>query len=170
MRSLLVTVGTDHHRFDRIIEWVDAWFEDQPTGTVSVLVQHGFSAPSRHGNNVQFMKHDELQTAIATADIVVTHGGPASIFEARRQGHLPLCVPRDPARQEHVDGHQVRFARKVASLGLILLCEDEATFRGHVSGARARGGDRDGRPKAGPPPGLPRLQRVVQEVLRPQRR
>ena len=27
-RTVLVTVGTDHHRFDRLIGWIDAWADD----------------------------------------------------------------------------------------------------------------------------------------------
>ena len=31
------------------------------------------------------------------ADVVVTHGGPATISEARNAGHRPIVVPRDPS-------------------------------------------------------------------------
>ncbi len=36
---VLVTVGTDHHRFDRLIGWVDRWAAAHPEARV--LVQHG---------------------------------------------------------------------------------------------------------------------------------
>ena len=59
---------------------------------------------------------------------MVTHGGPASIIEVRRAGRLPIVVPRDPARGEHVDDHQQRFAHRLAEVGAIQLCEEEAAF------------------------------------------
>ena len=70
-----------------------------------------------------FLGHDELQQAMVDADLVVCHGGPATILEARRHGHLPIVVPRDPARGEHVDDHQLLFARRLGAAGLVALCE-----------------------------------------------
>lgn len=44
---VLVTVGTDYHRFDRLIEWVDRWYAETGRGRVRCVVQHGASrAPS----------------------------------------------------------------------------------------------------------------------------
>jgi hypothetical protein len=60
---------------------------------------------------------------IRLADVVVLHGGPASIMEVRGLGKLPVVVPRDPRYGEHVDGHQLRFARRMSAAGLVKLCE-----------------------------------------------
>lgn len=62
------------------------------------------------------------------ADIVVTHGGPATITEARRRRQVPVCVPRDPTLGEHVDDHQQRFARFIGDRGLVRLVQREAEF------------------------------------------
>jgi UDP-N-acetylglucosamine transferase subunit ALG13 len=53
------------------------------------------------------------------ATVVVCHGGPGIIMEAREAGHVPLCMPRDPHLGEHVDGHQQRFAAVVAGAGVV---------------------------------------------------
>ena len=60
---------------------------------------------------------------------MVTHGGPATIMEARAAGHLPVAVPRRPDLGEMVDGHQLRFARKLRAEGLAVVCETEEEFR-----------------------------------------
>jgi UDP-N-acetylglucosamine transferase subunit ALG13 len=56
---------------------------------------------------------------------VVTHGGPATILDAREAGHVPIVVPRRRAWGEHVDDHQVAFCRRVFEEGLIKLASTE---------------------------------------------
>ena len=41
---LLVSVGTDHHPFDRLVRWAGAWLAAHP-GAVRCLMQTGTSAP-----------------------------------------------------------------------------------------------------------------------------
>ncbi|TCB95400.1 glycosyl transferase family 28 [Micromonospora zingiberis] len=119
---LLVSVGTDKHPFDRLVGWLREWHTDV-AGAVALTVQHGHTRVDGLPDAVPFLGHTELQTAMAGADLVVCHGGPATILEARRHGHLPIVVPRDPARGEHVDDHQQLFARRLGAAGLVALCE-----------------------------------------------
>lgn len=60
-----------------------------------------------------------MQQALAAADAVVSHGGPGTIMAAREAGRVPIVVPRLPGLGEHVDDHQVRFARRMADRGQI---------------------------------------------------
>ncbi|GIJ79690.1 UDP-N-acetylglucosamine transferase subunit ALG13 [Micromonospora phaseoli] len=119
---LLVAVGTDKHPFDRLVEWLREWHAEV-AGAVVLTVQHGHTRVTGLPDAVPFLGHAELQAAMAAADLVVCHGGPATILEARRHGHLPIVVPRDPAQGEHVDDHQLLFARRLGAAGLIALCE-----------------------------------------------
>ncbi|MQA93426.1 MAG: glycosyltransferase [Streptosporangiales bacterium] len=124
---VLVTVGTDHHAFARLVGWADRWAADR--GHVRVLVQHGASIAPSHAAGRAFLDHGELQEAMASAVAVVTHGGPATITEARRTGHLPIVVPRDPGLGEHVDDHQQRFVTRLAAAGLVRACASEEELR-----------------------------------------
>ena len=72
---------------------------------------------------------------MAQATVVVCHGGPATITEARRHGKLPICLPRDPERGEHVDNHQQLFARRMGAGGVVRLAETEADLRGALDEA-----------------------------------
>ncbi|MEH1169270.1 glycosyltransferase [Micromonospora sp. CPCC 205539] len=119
---LLVAVGTDKHPFDRLVDWLAQWHA-QAADPVRLTVQHGHTPAPGVPGGVPFLGHDALQQAMADADLVVCHGGPATILEARRHGHLPIVVPRDPARGEHVDDHQQLFARRLGAAGLVALCE-----------------------------------------------
>ena len=133
--EVLVSVGTDHHRFDRLVRWADAWVQRHPE--VRVLVQHGASTPPAHADGQAFLASDDLRAALAGATVVVSHGGPATIMDARAAGHLPIVVPRDPALGEHVDGHQQRFSRWMAERGQVLLATDEVNLGRRIDAALA---------------------------------
>lgn len=45
--------------------------------------------------------------------IVITHGGPASFIMPLQIGKTPIVVPRQHQFNEHVNDHQVEFARNV---------------------------------------------------------
>ena len=108
-KSITVLVGTDHHPFARLIAWADGWAADNPQDTVTVQYGHSVAASVAVGHS--FLSPDLLDKLMGTSDIVIMHGGPASISGARAAGHLPLVLPRDPQFGEHVDDHQQRFAR-----------------------------------------------------------
>jgi UDP-N-acetylglucosamine transferase subunit ALG13 len=138
---LLVTVGTDHHRFDRLVRWVDAWLAGH-LGRLPCLMQTGTSAPPPGGVRgtprgcpggsgpaswQAYLEFEALQAAMAGAAAVVCHGGPGTILGARQVGAVPIVVPRQHRLGEHVDDHQVAFARRLAAQGgQIHLAETEA--------------------------------------------
>jgi UDP-N-acetylglucosamine transferase subunit ALG13 len=124
---LLVTVGTDHHPFDRLVRWADAWLAGHP-GELRCLMQTGTSAPPAGPAEWRaYLEFDALQAAMATAVAVVCHGGPGTILGARHRGAVPIVVPRQHHLGEHVDDHQVAFSRRLAAEGgEIHLAETEA--------------------------------------------
>jgi UDP-N-acetylglucosamine transferase subunit ALG13 len=137
---VLIAVGTDKHPFDRLVTWIQLWHREA-AGRVSLTVQHGHTRPPTVPGAVPFLGHAELQDEMARADLVVCHGGPATILEARRHGHLPIVVPRDPSLGEHVDNHQQLFARRLGAAGKVALCES----REALLGALGTGLDEPGR-------------------------
>ena len=130
---LVVTVGTDHHRFDRLIGWVDAWAADHPD--VDVLAQHGTATAPQSCQAVVMLGYDELVAAMADADVVVAQGGPATVMDARSVGRRPIVVPRRAQFDEVVDDHQVAFAHWMAERELVWIAEDEAGLREQVDDA-----------------------------------
>jgi UDP-N-acetylglucosamine transferase subunit ALG13 len=127
---LLVTVGTDHHPFDRLVRWTDAWLAGHP-GELRCLMQTGTSAPPPGESGAvewqAYLEFGALQAAMASAAAVVCHGGPGTILGARHMGAVPVVVPRQHRLGEHVDDHQVAFSRRLAADGgEIHLAETEA--------------------------------------------
>jgi UDP-N-acetylglucosamine transferase subunit ALG13 len=133
---VVVTVGTDHHRFDRLVRWVEHWFAERG-GAVRVAAQTGTAAPSQSFPCEPYLSPPDLDEAVSAATAVVSHGGPATIMGIRTRGLLPIVVPRDPAHDEHVDDHQQRFARWLAARGEIVLATTEAELHGRLDAALA---------------------------------
>jgi UDP-N-acetylglucosamine transferase subunit ALG13 len=131
---LLVTVGTDHHPFDRLVRWVDAWLEQAPT-EVRCLMQTGTSAPPRIATWRPYLSFQELQARMREAAAVVCHGGTATTLGALHLGLVPIVVPRRGRLGEHVDDHQVAFARRLHESGDIALAETEAELYARLAHA-----------------------------------
>lgn len=125
-RTLVVTVGSDAHPFNRLVDAMDGWLV-ATSHDVEAIIQFGTSRAPAHPELWRgaspYLPFSELQSALAEADIVVTQGGPTGITEARRLGTQPIVMPRTHERGEHVDGHQVAFCRQLARAGQITLVE-----------------------------------------------
>ncbi len=124
---VFVTVGTDHHPFDRLVQWVDAWSAAHPA--VEVVIQHGEATSPQHADARRYLTHTQLFGFLERADVIVCHGGPATIAEAWRQKLIPIVAPRGHDLGEHVDNHQQAFAAVLADREQVIQVktEDELT-------------------------------------------
>jgi UDP-N-acetylglucosamine transferase subunit ALG13 len=131
---VFVTVGTDYHRFDRLMGWLETW---QPgrSGLARLVVQHGSSRLPVGAEGFSMSSRDEVLEHIRRSDVVVTQGGPGGIMDSRYSGILPIAVPRRPDLEEVVDDHQIRFCRHLARQGLIKIAEKESELHAHLDSA-----------------------------------
>jgi UDP-N-acetylglucosamine transferase subunit ALG13 len=147
--SIFVTVGTDHHPFDRLIGWIDSWIaERSATGDIACFVQTGPSARPERADSRDYLSYDEMIEQLRSAAAVVTHGGPATIMMCAHAGKRPIVVPRRQALGEHVDDHQLVFSRRIATEGTIELAEsDERLFELLDRVVEGRGMETTARPR-----------------------
>jgi UDP-N-acetylglucosamine transferase subunit ALG13 len=124
---LFVTVGTDYHRFDRMVWWLDEWLATKPS-VDSVIVQRGTSTKSEHAESVDYFQRTQLIEEFQRASTVVCHGGPATILECRSNGIVPIVVPREGRFDEHVNDHQVDFCERLAAHGEIQMARTKDEF------------------------------------------
>ena len=57
---VFVTVGTDHHPFDRLCAWSDAWVADGRHPEVPWFVQSGTSKAPEHAPARDYIRYDEM--------------------------------------------------------------------------------------------------------------
>lgn len=165
---ILVTVGTDHHPFDRLVQWVDTWCLRHPE--VDVVVQYGTARPPARPRGHALLTAAEFRAALARSDAVVCAGGPGAIMEARAEGIRPIVVPRRADLGEHVDDHQRAFAVFMAERGAVDLVEDAAALVALLDAVVAEPGCRRIPPDDGGAAGVAQIGALIDGLVRDGRR
>ena len=122
---IFVTVGTHEQPFNRLIKAVDELKRDGVI-TEDVIMQTGYSTyEPNYCKWDKLIPYDQMVKNVEDARIVITHGGPASFIMPLQIGKTPIVVPRQKKFNEHVNNHQVEFAKNVAErMGTIIPVED----------------------------------------------
>lgn len=122
---IFVTVGTHEQPFDRLIKKIDELKRDNIIKE-DVIIQTGFSTyEPQYCKWSKLIPYDEMTRNVENARIVITHGGPASFIMPLQIGKTPIVVPRQKQYNEHVNDHQLEFARNVAErMGTIIVVEN----------------------------------------------
>jgi UDP-N-acetylglucosamine transferase subunit ALG13 len=110
---IFVTVGTHEQGMDRLFIQLDKLIE---SGYIKeeVFAQIGYCNYTPKNYEVKKMiGYDEMDDYVRKSDIVITHGGPGSIFHPLQYNKVPIVVPRNPEFDEHVDDHQILFAKRL---------------------------------------------------------
>lgn len=111
---IFVTVGTHEQPFNRLVKAVDELKRDGVI-TEDVVIQTGFSTyEPEYCTWSKLIPYQDMLKNVEDARIVITHGGPASFIMPLQIGKTPIVVPRQHQFNEHVNDHQVEFARNVA--------------------------------------------------------
>lgn len=120
---IFVSLGTHRQPMRRLVPALEG-VPAQLSRLGPFVIQHGVTPVPRGWTGKPFMTPGEMEQAIRSADIVVTHCGPATIALARSCGRVPIVVPRLRDQGEHVDDHQQAFGRHLRRAGEIVLVED----------------------------------------------
>ena len=122
---IFVTVGTHEQPFNRLLKKIDELKRD---GIIQeeVIMQTGFSTyEPQYCKWSKLLPYQSMVQKVADAKIIITHGGPASFIMPLQIGKIPIIVPRQKKFEEHVNDHQVEFAKNVAErMGNIIVVED----------------------------------------------
>lgn len=122
---IFVTVGTHEQPFNRLVQEIDNLKRDGII-TEDVIIQTGYSTyEPKYCQWDKLIPYKQMIKNVKDARIVITHGGPASFIMPLQIGKTPIVVPRQHKFDEHINDHQVEFARNVAErMGTIIPVED----------------------------------------------
>lgn len=110
---IFVTVGTHEQQFDRLLKCIDTMVKENKIKE-KVIMQTGYSNyEPQYCEYSKLIGYDDMQKYMEQADIIVTHGGPASFIDPLVIGKIPIVVPRKKDYDEHVNNHQLEFAKEV---------------------------------------------------------
>lgn len=110
---IFVTVGTHEQPFNRLIEYVDN-LKGSSIIDEEVVMQIGFSTyEPKYCTWEKLFPYRQMIEYVNEARIVITHGGPSSFIMPLQVGKTPIVVPRQKQFNEHVNNHQLEFAKQV---------------------------------------------------------
>ncbi|MEB3336518.1 MAG: glycosyltransferase [Leptolyngbyaceae bacterium] len=119
---ITITLGTIPFQFNRAINWIHVLIE-RGIITEPIFIQHGVS-------NVLFLKKYPFVTtapilesknmrAISQASrMIISHAGQGSTRSLVSQNSRFVLLPRLAKYGEHIDDHQLFFARSIEPLGV----------------------------------------------------
>ena len=121
---IFVTVGTHEQQFDRLIRKIDD-LKKQGKIKEDVFIQLGYSnyIPEKCKWK-KMIGYEEMNKYMSSARIIITHGGPGSIFQSINHDKIPVVVARNPEFSEHVDEHQMEFSRKLDNKKKVIAIEN----------------------------------------------
>lgn len=121
---IFVITGTESFQFNRLIEKVDAM---KASGEIAedVFIQLGSCTfEPKHCGFSRWLSFGAMREHIATARIVIAHAGAGTTLLCLEMGKTPLLVTRSKKFGEHLDDHQIPFARRMDSQGFAVVAFD----------------------------------------------
>ena len=109
MKKLLLTVGAQMP-FDRLVKAADAWAGEHPEHRFLAQIGETEHRPV-HARWTKFLMPDDFDREFDQADVIVGHAGIGTLFAAMERGKPILVLPRESARRETRNDHQIATAR-----------------------------------------------------------
>ena len=125
---ILVLLGTQNNSFHRLLEEVEKNIENENINE-EVIVQAGYTKfePYTKKQPIKVfstISREELDSLIAKANLVISHGGVGSMITANQKGKKVIAVPRYKKYHEHVNEHQVDTIEIFAKRGYVMPLKD----------------------------------------------
>ena len=113
---VFVTVGNATQQFRRLLDAVNRVAEEGAFQSEEVFIQAGHNPDfqSSRCEVKQFISMDEFEQLMATASLIICHGGCTQL-NAVRLGRVPVVMARREKYGEHVNDHQMQLVRALAA-------------------------------------------------------
>ena len=165
-QTVVVSAGTYHLPFDRLVDWMQPWVDSHPDARV--IMQHGPSKPLKGAENHELLPYSELLELCESAEAVVLQGGAGGVMDMRALNRIPIVVPRIPVDNEVVDDHQLLFTQRAAELNVIFRVTTQQELWDAIDAALL--GELDTHAvHSTPTPGVARLGEVLTSLPKPLR-
>lgn len=122
---VLVTVGSTHYGFSRLIREVDRLAGAGFLSEVTAQIGTSQYVPRHCGWN-RFISSSELWRLIEVADFVICHAGCGTLEECLRAGKKMIVVPRRARDGEAPDDHQMEIVDVLESANRVLVVHEVA--------------------------------------------
>jgi len=117
---ILVMLGTHERPFYRMAKEIENLMHE---GKIKekVIIQLGFTDYFVKGAECfRFIERIKIEKYIKNCDVLITHGGLASIMEGIKAGKPVVAVPRRKMFNEHSDDHQLQIVEETKKRGSVI--------------------------------------------------
>ena len=117
---IFVALGTQDKPFYRLLKDVEKQIQ---CGNIKeeVIVQAGHTKfESEYMKVFGMLSMDEYQEYMKKCDLLITHGGVGSIFDAMKLGKKIIASPRLKKYKEHLNDHQIELVDAFDEKGYVL--------------------------------------------------
>lgn len=121
---ILVTLGTQDKPFNRLLDAVQKQIDN---GVIKekVVVQAGLTKfNSKDMKIYDLIPYEKFDKLVKECDILITHGGVASILNGLRNNKKVIAAARLKEYGEHTNNHQLQIIDNFSDAGYILKLED----------------------------------------------
>lgn len=116
---ILVLLGTQKNDFTRLLEAVQHNIDNENIKD-KVIVQAGSTKfESKDMEIFDLIPMDKMNDLIASAELIITHGGVGSIVGALKKNKKIIVMPRLSKYGEHVNNHQQQIVSIFEGKGFI---------------------------------------------------
>ena len=117
---ILVTLGTQDKRFERLIKQVEDCVKNK-TINEEVIVQAGYTEyQSKYLKIIDYVSHSDFEKYINDCSLLITHGGVGSIMNGLNKNKKVIVCPRLSKYKEHTNDHQLDIVNEFAKQGYII--------------------------------------------------
>jgi len=131
---IFITAGTTNFPFHRLERLVLSLCKLYPNKKFIFQISEVKEIFPEFVEIVSFLKPADFDNYLRTAEMVVSHAGYASVMKALRYAKTkPIVMPRLKRYGEHVNDHQLYFARLMHKKGLISLVREKGSVNQVIS-------------------------------------
>jgi len=122
---IFVSVGTEKFQFNRLLACIDKAIENKEIDD-TVFAQIGCSdyCPKNYQYK-DYISYEEMVKNIKLADVVIIHAGIGSVLLSLELDKIPILFPRVHKNNEHLDEHQLEFAKKIQTVNKVIVAYNE---------------------------------------------
>lgn len=121
---ILVTLGTQDKPFNRLLEAIQKQIDN---GNIidKVVVQAGLTKFKSDDMVIyDLIPYEEFDKLVSECDLLITHGGVASILNGIKNGKKVIAAARLKKYGEHTNDHQLQIINNFSEAGYILKLDD----------------------------------------------
>lgn len=122
--------------FDRLIQAMDRWAQDNPHEEVFAQIGNGAYEP-RHMEYQRMLSPVDFNRLVNRADLLVAHAGTGSVIAAAEIAKPIVLLARLARLREHTTDHQVHTAQWLADRPGVFVAPTEADLDSKIAEARS---------------------------------